>query len=92
MAGRLTPVLSRLLLWSVATIGLVVWAFHAGIESYDREHCGPDATDCDLGVLLRGGPWAVLVLLGMLVVIACVEVRLSRRRRKSTQALGETRS
>lgn len=77
-------VLPRLLLWSVAAAVLVVWAFQAGIESYDREHCGPDATDCDLGAL-SGLAWAALAMLGVLIVVTCVEVWLAGRRRKSQQ-------
>lgn len=71
--------LRRVLLWVLATLVVVWWAFQAGVESFDREHCGPDATDCDLGIL-RGAPWAGLALLAMLVVGAAVEVWLRRRR------------
>lgn len=80
--------LQRLLLWGVVTVGLVFWTFQAGVESYDREHCTPDATDCDLG-FLRGGPWAVLAFLGMLAVIVCVEVWLVRRRLRSQDEVTE---
>ena len=77
----------RALLWSTATIVVVVWAFQAGVESYDREHCGSGATDCDLGVL-RGGPWAGLALLGMALLITGIELWLARRRRKSRAVVG----
>lgn len=69
----------RALLWSLATLVIVWWAFQAGVESFDREHCGPDATDCDLG-FLRGAPWAGLALLTMALVIGAAETWLRRRR------------
>lgn len=64
----------------VATLAVVYWAFGAGVEYYDREHCGPDATDCDLG-LLWGAPWAAVAFLTMSALIIGVEVWLARRLR-----------
>ena len=66
--------------WTVVTVAVAVLAFQAGVESYDREHCGPDAIDCDLG-FLRGAPWAALAVLATASVLVVVEVALARRRR-----------
>lgn len=70
----------RALLWVVATLVVVYTAFSAGVDYYDREHCGPEATDCDLGILW-GVPWAAVALLSMSALVIGVEVSLRRRRR-----------
>jgi hypothetical protein len=79
-SSRRVKTVWRPLLWAALTVIVVAWAFQAGVESFDRENCGPDATDCDLG-FLRGAPWAGLALLGIAVLITGVEVWLARRRR-----------
>jgi hypothetical protein len=70
----------RALGWLAMTVVVVSWAAQAGAQSYDREHCGPQATDCDLGFLMRGLPWAGVALLGLAMVVVGLEVLLARRR------------
>ncbi|MDN4163092.1 hypothetical protein [Nocardioides abyssi] len=68
--------------WLVAVVVAVLWAFSAGVEWSDARHCGPQATDCDLGAL-DGILWAAVALLGVLLVMACVELWLLVRRRRA---------